>query len=109
MHPSEQNLTFAIFIKSYDFSGMHNFCVRKDYLQEKIKELRDMDKSHTGACRICDGDSDSFINIEFERHNLRVNGQIGGTHNDNYMFFSFTADRTLLGLCANILRDFVAV
>jgi len=96
-------------VKSYGFSGVQNFCIRKDNLQERIKELIMMSDSLSGECKIEDTDSDSYIYLLFEGRGLKVTGQLGGSYNDNFIKFSFLADQTLAQLFAASLREFITL
>ena len=108
LYTVEINLTFSIAVKSYGFSGKHHFCVRQDYLLEKIAEMTEMLNSLFGECRISDAESDSYICMSFDGIKLKVVGQLGGSYNDNHVNFGFKADQTALKLCADAFGRMLA-
>ena len=107
LYSSEFDISFSTMVKSYGFSGTHNFCIRKDNLQERVNELKKMSNSLVGICKIEDADSDAHIHLLFEGRNLKITGQLGGSYEDNFMKFSFLADQTVTELFADVLRGFV--
>lgn len=52
-----------------------------------------MTKSFNGACRLQDNDSDGFIEFAIgSTRKVGIYGQLGGTHEDNFMQYKFTSD-----------------
>ncbi len=87
------NFTFDLTVKSDLFSGTAHFCVRKDEIESLCNELIKMTKSFNGACRIQDNDSDGFIEFAIDStRKVGVYGQLGGTHEDNFMQYKFSSD-----------------
>jgi hypothetical protein len=87
------NFTFDLTVKSDSFSGTAHFCVRKDEIESLCNELNKMTKSFNGACRLQDNDSDGFIEFAIgSTRKVGIYGQLGGTHEDNFMQYKFTSD-----------------
>ena len=87
------NFTFDLTVKSDSFSGTTHFCVRKDEIESLCNELNKMTKSFNGACRLQDNDSDGFIEFAIgSTRKVGIYGQLGGTHEDNFMQYKFTSD-----------------
>ncbi|MBK6833606.1 MAG: hypothetical protein IPG89_04745 [Bacteroidetes bacterium] len=87
------NFTFDLTVKSDLFSGTAHFCVRKDELEKLCNELNKMTESFNGACRLQDNDSDGFIEFAIgSTRKVGIYGQLGGTHEDNFMQYKFTSD-----------------
>ena len=105
----EESTTFSIFAKSYGFFGEHSFCIRNFDLERITSELNNISNSLSGKCTINDTDSDSFICIVFECKKLKILGQLGGSHADNLMKFSFFADQTVAKLLADNFRTFIGI
>jgi hypothetical protein len=87
------NFTFDLTVKSDLFSRTAHFCVRKDEIESLCSELTKMTKSFNGACRLQDNDSDGFIEFTIgSTRKIFIYGQLGGTHEDNYMKYKFASD-----------------
>lgn len=98
LYTVEENITFSITVKSYEFYGKYNFCMHISKIYEYIERLNFMNQSFSGECKIMDSDSNSFICLMFEEQVLKVTGQLGGSYEDNFMKFSFLTDQTLIKL-----------
>jgi len=107
---AEFDISIIISVKSYGFSGGHEFCINKEVTRERIKELENMHFSLLGECTMndSDSDSDSYIKLSFIGNELTVSGQLGGSYNSNFIKFSFTADQTLLKLLSDTLKGYVS-
>ena len=100
--------TFNIKIKSGQFAGASSFCMPRENIISTIDILAKMNKSLQGSCIINDIDSDALI--VFEMGNLGhmlIYGQIGGSHQDHFMKFSFLADQTVLPGLILLFKEFV--
>jgi len=104
LYHSEMYVTSCISVKSYGFSGAHNFSMMKSTIESNIEELTVMNESLAGVCRLLDTDSDSYIKLEFKGDDLSIAGQIGGSYNENFMQFEFIADQTVIELLLGVLR-----
>jgi hypothetical protein len=88
------NYTFDLTVKSNSFSGTLHFCVRKDEIEELCSDLKKMMFSFASKAHLFDNDSDSFIDFNIDDSGrVFVNGQLGGSHEDNYMIFKFSSDK----------------
>ncbi|AKQ45030.1 hypothetical protein TH63_04320 [Rufibacter radiotolerans] len=91
------NFTFDLKVRSGDFSGTSHFCVRRDEIESFCKNLLDLYSSLKGSARIEDNDSDGFVEFSIEPNgNLYVNGQVGGTYEEQCMKFKFKTDQTCI-------------
>lgn len=82
----EVSLTFDLSVKVDSFTGQSHFCVRKDQLKEFVSSFSKLPV----ATRLEDNDSDAFLKIySTSKGSLMVEGQIGGTHEECYLKFSF--------------------
>jgi hypothetical protein len=87
------NFTFDLTVESNDFKGTSPFCVRKDEIKRLCDDLRKMLPSFTGTTSLEDNDSDAFI--QFQINNIGqvfIIGQVGGSHEDNFLRFKFSSD-----------------
>ena len=98
------NFTFDLTVLSGGFSGTSHFCVRRDQLEKMCVNLTNMKLTLAGTTILDDNDSDGFVEFEIEPNGrLNVNGQIGGTHEENYLNFKFQTDQTCIN---NFVLDF---
>lgn len=108
LYTVELSTTFSATVKSYGFSGAHNFCMLRDDIQEQIDNLTAMSNSLSGTCKITDCESYSYIRLQFEGKELKITGKLGMFNDDNSLKFGFFADQTVLKLLANVLTGFIA-
>lgn len=98
------NFTFDLTVLSDGFSGTSHFCVRRDQLEKMCVDLTNMKLTLSGTTILDDNDSDGFVEFEIESNGrLNVSGQVGGTHEDNYVNFKFQTDQTCID---NFVLDF---
>ncbi|MGZ5245360.1 MAG: WapI family immunity protein [Bacteroidia bacterium] len=91
------NFTFDLAVISNGFKGTSHFCVRKDEIESFYNNLYSMHQNLAGISMLQDNDSDGYIKFEFnDFKQLQVSGQIGGSHEDHFMKFSFTTDQTVI-------------
>jgi len=109
LYTVECNITFAVHVKSYEFSGSTHSCLHKEQVSKIVSTLNEMHRSLSGKCTISDYDSDSYITLEFSNSELKISGQIGSSFHENMMIFSFAADQTAVRLLAECLSGFSAV
>jgi len=96
--------TFNIKAASGEFRGASNFCVSRENLILAIKTLSKMHQELTGNYVINDYDTNAFLDFKIDRlGHLSISGQIGGTHQNHYMKFSYTSDQTIL---MNLIKTF---
>jgi len=105
LYSTEMNDTFAVYVKSYQFTGSYNFCLHIDKIQSAIQTLRTQYDNLEGACKIADDDSDAFICLEFCEGELKISGQLGGSYEENCLKFSFSSDQTVIKLLQKILTQ----
>lgn len=100
-------LTFWIKVRSGEFSGASEFCISKEKLKEIIEILTKMHNKLKGNCEIKDYDSDAYIIIGILDNlgHVDIYGQIGGSHQDQYMKFKYIADQTILGNLIQIFKN----
>jgi hypothetical protein len=97
-------ITFSITIKSGEFSGETNFCVSEDSLKDTTLILEKMHGMLKGSHQINDYDSDDFILFEFLNYgHLKIVGQVGGSHREQYLRYQFITDQTIL---KSLIKDF---
>lgn len=87
----------SIRVVSGDFSGVSTFCISRAALCSAISSLQGAYDTLSGGCRIADYDSDDYLNIQcFQYGQIRINGQLGGSYNDQFMKYAFQTDQTEL-------------
>ncbi|MEO8234765.1 MAG: hypothetical protein ABI549_05070 [Flavobacterium sp.] len=98
------NFTFNIIVFSDGFSGNSHFCVTRDQLEQLNNQLDNMHSNLSGSTMLKDNDSDSFIKFTIASNgNLKIQGQLGGSHEDHLIKFKFLTDQTCL---PPLIRDF---
>ena len=95
---TEDYVNFVIKLKSYKFSGEHNFCVLKTGLKDVVKRLKDMYNCMDGEVVIQDYDSESFINFKFDKCKVLFCGQFGSEIDENVWKFKQQIDQTIIEL-----------
>ncbi|MEJ5992777.1 hypothetical protein WG904_00005 [Pedobacter sp. Du54] len=91
----EDYFTIKVSVISNGFSGASNFCFNRIDILTFVDQLSRMYDLLDGTATIRDTDSDGFL--EFKANDLgriMVSGQIGGTHNVQYIRFGFSTDQT---------------
>ena len=98
------NFTFDLTVVSNGFSGTSHFCVRRDQIEKLCSDLTTMKQAMSGNTTLEDNDSDASITFQMKSHGqVIVYGQVGGSHEENYLKFSFQTDQTCI---APLLTDF---
>lgn len=93
----EDYFTILVSVISNDFAGKSDFCFKRMDIASFSEELASMHNTLVGNALIRDSDSDGFIEISIEiTGKLKVSGQIGGSHQEQYMRFNFFTDQTAL-------------
>lgn len=91
------NFTFDLTAITENFRGKSHFCVRRDQLDKLCSDLIEMKQRLSGKTILEDNDSDTNVNFEIKQNGqLIVYGQVGGTHEDNYLKFNFQTDQTCI-------------
>ncbi len=90
-------ITYEVLISTGGFSGICNFCISGDTLQEYIARINYMLKTLSGHIEILDCESDAYLKVFFkDTKNVYMQGQVGGSNQDNILKFSFKSDQTML-------------
>lgn len=98
------NFTFDLTVLANGFSGTSHFCVRRDQIEKMCSDLTTMKQAMSGNTTLEDNDSDASINFQMKPHGqIIVFGQVGGSHEENYLKFSFETDQTCI---EPLLTDF---
>jgi hypothetical protein len=98
------NFTFYLTVLSNGYSGTSHFCVRRDQIEKMCSDLTTMKQAMSGNTTLEDNDSDASINFQMKPHGqVIVYGQVGGSHEENYLKFSFQTDQATL---EPLLTDF---
>lgn len=98
------NFTFDLTVLSNGFSGTSHFCVRRDQIEKMCSDLTTMKQAVSGSTTIEDNDSDASVNFQMKPNGqVIVFGQVGGSHEENYLKFSFQTDQTCI---EPLLKDF---
>ena len=104
----EGYITFTVKVMSGDFSGTSNFCIAEILLNDAILALTEMYDNLEGTCQIKDYDSDDFILFELLRHgHIKISGQVGGSHNDQFLKYQFTTDQTVLNIIISSFKGMI--
>ena len=100
------NFTFDLAFQNDYFSGTAHFCVRKDEIEKLCAELKLILTSLSGTSKLNDNDSDAFIEFGINTENqVSILGQIGGSHEDNFMQYKFMADIIAINAFINDLNN----
>ena len=100
-------VTYKITVSTVGFAGESSICLYEPDIQTCVFQLDQMSDSLQGSLEICDGESDDFVRLEFDGPlKLYLNGQIGGSHRDNYLHFKFQVDQTILPILKKSLLDY---
>jgi hypothetical protein len=98
------NFTFDLTVLSNGFSGTSHFCVRRAQIEEMCSDLTKMKQAMSGNTTLEDNDSDASVNFQMKPYGqVVVFGQVGGSHEENYLKFSFQTDQTCI---EPLLTDF---
>lgn len=98
--------TFSIKVQSNEFSGISNFCLSKENIKIAVKKLCEMYEKLNGVSEFNDSDSDDFIKFEMEKlGQLSISGQLGGSHNEQYLIFKMISDQTILTKIIKVLSE----
>ena len=98
------NFTFDLTVLADNFGGTSHFCVRKDQIEKLCSDLTEMKDRLSGNTILEDNDSDASISFQIERNGeVFVFGQVGGSHEDNYVKFKFQTDQTCI---EQLIEDF---
>jgi len=99
-----ENFTFDLTALSDKFSGTSHFCARRQEIEKFCDELQTMYSTLMGKTILTDNDSDAFIELEIEPNGqLKVIGQVGGSHEEHFLKFSFATDQTSI---PKFIQDF---
>lgn len=91
------NFTFDLTVLSDGFSGTSHFCVRRGQLENLCSDLATMKQTMSGKTTLEDNDSDASVSFEMKPNGqIIVYGQVGGSHEENYLKFSFQTDQTCI-------------
>jgi hypothetical protein len=91
------NYTFDLTVISNSFAGTSHFCVRKDEIETFCNNLEKMYSLLTGSSQLNDNDSDGYIEFTiYDDGQLKVCGQVGGSHEDHFVKFEFMSDQTCI-------------
>jgi hypothetical protein len=98
------NFTFDLTVLSNGFSGTSYFCVRRDQIEKMCSDFTTMKQAMSGKTTIEDNDSDASVNFQMKPNGqVIVFGQVGGSHEENYLKFNFQTDQTCI---EPLLTDF---
>ncbi len=103
------NFTFDLTVFSNGFSGTSHFCVRRDQLEKMCADLTQMHLTLFGTTYLEDNDSDGFVKFEIESNGqLKVMGQVGGTHENHFVKFTFQTDQTVIPFFVQDINSLLA-
>jgi len=98
------NFTFDLTVTSNGFCGTSHFCVRRDQIEKMCSDLTIMKQTMSRNTTLEDNDSDASITFQMKPYGqVIVYGQVGGSHEENYLKFSFQTDQTCI---EPLLTDF---
>lgn len=106
LYTVDKNATYLISVRVHDFSGSYMFCILDEDIENYVITLGELENFIKGECEILDSDSDSYIKIMIANKNLEVSGRLGGSHEENFMKYSFPADQTILKLLKDALGSY---
>ncbi len=109
LYTVQSSITFSLQVRSGDFGGRSSFCVTHTQLQVFIEEIENLGQSLAGRVTLHDCDSDAFITLEgIKFGRIAVVGQVGGTHEDQFLRFRFETDQTILRPLQEQIRGVLA-
>ena len=92
-------ITITVDVQSYGYMGGYSWCVTEEYLSQKICELQSLIDNGV-EWRFEETDSDDYLEIKRDfsevfkgKEVYRVNGQVGGSFNAQYLVFEYFAER----------------
>ena len=89
--------TFVLQVCSGPFQGKSSFCVSRTQLEAFSERVAKMNNDLRGQAVLNDNDSDAFLTLESVDHGqIVVTGQVGGSHEQQFMRFRFETDQTIL-------------
>jgi hypothetical protein len=98
------NFTFDLTVLSNGFCGTSHFCVRRDQIEKMCSDLTTMKSALSGDTTLEDNDSDASVNFQIKSNGkVIVFGQVGGSHEENFLKFNFQTDHTCI---EPLLTDF---
>ena len=93
-------------IRHNDFCGSFVYYIEEPNIIEYVESLKELDENEVGNLRISDMDSDSYIKFEKMRYgHMMISGQLGSSFKENYLFFKFPADQTIITNLINRLIE----
>lgn len=100
--------TYEVIISVNGYSGICDFCMSREDLDEYLKEIDTMSNDLSGKLVMNDSESDAYLIWYFEdKLNFYVSGQIGGSWQDNVLKFKMKADQTALYELRKCLLNFI--
>lgn len=78
------NFTISLMFQGAGFYGACHFCIRIDEVDNLCFKL-----TSKMSTKITNNDDDAYIEFFYTDNAVFVSGQIGGTHQDNYLKFRF--------------------
>lgn len=91
------NFTFDLTVSSNGFSGTSHFCIRRDQIEKMCSDLTTMEQTLSGDTILEDNDSDASVHFQIKQNGqLIVSGQVGGSHEENFLNFKFQTDQTCI-------------
>lgn len=91
------NFTFDLTVLADSFGGTSHFCVRREQIEKLCSDLTEMKERLSGNTKLEDNDSDASVCFQIENlGQVWVFGQVGGSHEDNYVKFKFQTDQTCI-------------
>ncbi|MBI5914849.1 MAG: hypothetical protein HY842_05690 [Bacteroidetes bacterium] len=102
------NFTFDLTVLANGFGGASHFCVRRDQIETMCVDLTYMHLTLSGKATLEDNDSDAFVRFEIESNGrLNIRGQVGGSHEDNFVKFAFQTDQTCIPIFVNDFKSLI--
>lgn len=90
-------VTFTVTVNSGNFSGESNFCVSSEKIKEFVNQMKKVHENLCGKCVLNDTESDDYVIFDYLKFGkVKVNGQVGGSFNDQFLRFSFVTDQTFV-------------
>ncbi|HEY1047534.1 MAG TPA: hypothetical protein VGF79_13900 [Bacteroidia bacterium] len=91
------NFTFDLTVLADSYGGTSHFCVRRQQIEKLCSDLTEMKIRLSGNTKLEDNDSDASVSFQIKSNGqVIVFGQVGGSHEDNYVKFKFKTDLTCI-------------
>ncbi|MDY5481324.1 MAG: hypothetical protein SPG03_02890 [Veillonella caviae] len=103
----EEWYEYSVFLEANNFSGTASFGITFEEYELLLDKLEKMYFTLSGDVNISYDDSDDYVYIECTDYgHIKVEAQLGGSWNDNWVKLSFISDQSVLGSIYQQIKAF---